>query len=217
MAALAELSRITTEGCLVLQDVDWDTYEDLLARFGDSHIFLTYDRGNLEIMAPSYRHDRSKSLIGRLIEAMAFELDIEIEPCGSPTVRRKSKGRGLEPDECYYVANIDKVWNVDGELDLEKLPVPDLAVEVEVPRSSIDRLSVYAGLGIPEIWRYDRQSRSIRFLLLTRAGKYEERQKSAAFPFLSSHDFQRFVNMRGKVKPNQLIQRFQDWVRRQQK
>ena len=40
-------------------------------------------------------------------------------------------------------------------VDLTSDPPPDLALEVEGTRSALDRMGVYAGLGIPEVWRYD--------------------------------------------------------------
>jgi Uma2 family endonuclease len=34
-------------------------------------------------------------------------------------------------------------------------PPPDLAVEIEITTSSIDKLDIYASLGVPEVWLYD--------------------------------------------------------------
>ena len=34
-------------------------------------------------------------------------------------------------------------------------PPPDLVVEVEMTRSAIDKLRLFASMGIPEVWRYD--------------------------------------------------------------
>ena len=133
------------------------------------------------------------------------------------TLRRESISYGLEPDECYYIANFEQVWEFKDELDLEKLPAPDLAVEVEVTHSSVGRLPVYAGLGVPEIWRYERKTKSIRFLHLTAEGEYAEQESSRAFPFLTSQDFERFLNMQGKVKPNRLIRQFQEWLQLRKK
>src|SRR2546421_12578758 len=40
-----------------------------------------------------------------------------------------------------------------GELRTD--PPPDLAIEVDVSHSSLDRLGIYAALGVPEVWRLD--------------------------------------------------------------
>jgi Uma2 family endonuclease len=39
-------------------------------------------------------------------------------------------------------------------LDKEATIPPDLAIEVDVSRSSIDKLAICAAIGIPEVWRY---------------------------------------------------------------
>ena len=33
-------------------------------------------------------------------------------------------------------------------------PPPDLVIEVDITRSSLDKLSIYAALRVPEVWRY---------------------------------------------------------------
>src|SRR5262249_28301372 len=41
------------------------------------------------------------------------------------------------------------------DLALRVHPPPDLAIEVEVTHSSMDRMEIYATLGIPGLWRLD--------------------------------------------------------------
>src|SRR5258708_6131794 len=98
-------------GSVVLHDVSWKMYENLLRELGDYHVSLTYDRGNLEIMAPSPRHEFGKKMIARLLEAMADELYINIASAGSVTCKREDIAKGLEPDECYYLKNASKILN----------------------------------------------------------------------------------------------------------
>jgi Uma2 family endonuclease len=88
---------------IVLYGISWEAYEHLLDLFGDRRLRHSYDAGVLEIMSPLKRHDRAKKVLARLIESMALELDIEIQPIGSTTLRRRERRKGLEPDECYYV------------------------------------------------------------------------------------------------------------------
>lgn len=44
------VASIPAEQRFVLDDVSWDFYESLPAEVGDGHIFVTYDRGRLEVM-----------------------------------------------------------------------------------------------------------------------------------------------------------------------
>ena len=63
--------------------------------------------------------DGSKKLLGRLIETLSFELDVDIRSGGSTTFKREDLDRGLEPDECYWFRNEPQIrgkW----ELDLQR-------------------------------------------------------------------------------------------------
>src|SRR4051812_13529814 len=85
---------------VILYGVDWSQYEAL--RAATDHIaglHLTYLEGTLEIMSPSSRHERIKTLIGRLVEAYAEELDLVMTGFGSTTYRKPEMARALEPDE----------------------------------------------------------------------------------------------------------------------
>ena len=82
----------------LLENVDWNFYQDILRRLGDRPVFVTYDRGSLELMSPSRRHESYGRIIGRMIEALTEELNIPIVSGGSATFRREDQDRGLEPD-----------------------------------------------------------------------------------------------------------------------
>src|SRR4051794_21003148 len=91
----------------VMNDVDWEFYESVLQRVGDQHVFVTYDRGRLELMSPSYWHDRRARLIALLVTIFSEELSVPIIGCGSTTFRRREKETGLEPDQCFYVKQVE--------------------------------------------------------------------------------------------------------------
>src|SRR6266702_3350438 len=109
---------------ILLTGIRWQTYETLLADLRDRPIRLTYDHGKLEIMAPTFNHERSKRQIGRLVETLAEENDLEILSGGSTTFRREDLERGLEPDDCFYIANVPAVLD-KSEIDLRIDPPPD--------------------------------------------------------------------------------------------
>ena len=207
----ATLIQNQTSGIL-LKNISWKTYESLLNELGEhGGIRLTYDRGNLEIMTPSAPHEGSKKILGRFVESVSEELNIEIRSLGSLTCRRQDLARGLEPDQCYYIENENVVWDKE-QIDLNQDPPPDLVVEIDVTSSSIDRLSLYASLGVPEVWRYD-GNRLIIYQL--EAQEYAERDVSPTFPFLSQVDIVRFLELRRTTKENALIRLFREWVRSQ--
>jgi Uma2 family endonuclease len=85
-----------------LSGISWQTYETLLAELSDRRLRLTYNCGNLEIIAPSPEHEFSKKVIGRFVETLAEESDIDIYPLGSTTFKSPELS-GVEPDECFYI------------------------------------------------------------------------------------------------------------------
>ena len=103
---------------LVLWDVGWHGYQSLLRIVGDRPIRATYDRGNVELMSPSPRHERKKSLFGRLVRILAAELSIPIMPVGSTTLTREDVDRGLEADEAFYLGNLERIRDPDA-IDLD--------------------------------------------------------------------------------------------------
>lgn len=176
---------------VVLDNVSWDLYEHLLAEIGERPIHLTFDQGQLEIMTLSPLHERVKTMIGRLLEAYAETMDIEMEGLGSTTYRREDLQKGLEPDECYYIANAAAIIGKD-ELDLSVDPVPDLAIEIDISPPEVARQPIYAALGVPEIWRYD-GSKIIYLLRSADGAKYNPSEKSAAFPDLPMDRLSEFI------------------------
>jgi Uma2 family endonuclease len=135
----------------VLHDVGWEQYEALRGILDDSPgLRMTYLEGALELMSPSRRHEQHKKIIARLIEIYALERGIPLNGFGSTTFRQRAKERGAEPDECYMIGEAPA-------LDDDSTP-PHIAIEVVMTRSQIDKLSVYAGLRVPELWFWDGQS-----------------------------------------------------------
>jgi Uma2 family endonuclease len=196
---------------IVLENIDWTTYSQLLHAFGRyPGIRLTYDRGQLEIMSPILRHDRDSRFLMRLIEALTEELDLPLLPGGSTTLRRRVHQQGGEPDECFWIANAARMAGRQ-RIDLRRDPPPDLAVEVDVSRSSLDRMGIFATLGIPEIWRL--QGNKLTFHVRSADGKYRRAARSQSFPQISPTDLMPFIQAARKDgDQNPLLRRFRKWV-----
>jgi Uma2 family endonuclease len=198
---------------LLLKGVRWDLYESLRQQLDDARqrFYLTYDRGALEIMAPSPFHEKYKRLIGRFLEVLSLELNIPIASFGSTTFKREDIERGLEPDECYYIQH-EPQMGARFDIDLLKDPPPDLAIEMDFSPHAIDRESVYAALGVGEIWQYDGE----RLAGLARGddAKYRRIEASVAFPFLQLSDLERFLLEGRRVSEDTIVRSFRDWVRK---
>jgi Uma2 family endonuclease len=169
------------QGPFVLSGVSWRTYQSLLDDFGNRRVRLTYDRGNLEIMAPLFRHETYAEALGQLVKALAAAANVRVKSAGSTTFRREDLERGLEPDRCFYIRNLPAVLG-RLEIDLGRDPPPDLAVEIDIMSSCLDRLGVYAALGVPEVWRFDGELFEV--LLRRDAAGYDRAGTSPTFPKL---------------------------------
>jgi len=203
---------IPCEQRFVLSGINWRAYVTFGDLLDERHVRVTFDRGELEFMTLSPEHERAKKLLARLLEALTEELDIDIASYGSMTCRREDLERGLEPDECYWIAN-EALFRARDEVDLTSDPPPDLALEVEISRSALDRLGLYAALGVPEVWRWDGQT--LRICLLGSDGEYRESAQSRAFPFLPVSEFVRFLTAGAAMSETKLLRSFRSWVREQ--
>jgi Uma2 family endonuclease len=208
----AELSLPRFEQRFVFRDADWEMYQGFLELLGQRPVRLTYDRGVLELMTLSFGHERLAELIGDFVGVITDELDMPRQNGGSTTFNRKDLDRGLEPDKCFYLANEPQVRGKD-EIDLAVDPPPDLAVEIDVSRSSIDRLTIYAALRVPEVWRFDGDELTI--YRLNPAGGYAQSSTSGHFPQLAMGEIVRFLKLANTMDQTKLVRTFRDWVRQQ--
>jgi Uma2 family endonuclease len=192
---------------LVLRDVDWQTYGRLLRAFAERpSVRLTYDRGVLEIMRPLENHVGGNYLLGRFVDTLTEELGLTVMAGRSTTFRRRRQRRGLEADNSYWIANEPRVRGKES-IDLRVDPPPDLAIEVDVTRSSLNRMSIYAVLGVPEVWRLDEDT--LTFELLQPSGRsYAPSSTSLAFPLVTPADLMTFLALRTQMDENAVVQQF---------
>jgi Uma2 family endonuclease len=154
---------------VILGGIDWWQFEAFLAIRGDhAGVRVTYLEGELEIMSPSQSHEMLAKLIARLLEAYADEKGFVFEGYKSMTVRNAPNLSGIEPDECYAVGAPKES--------------PDLAVEVIWTHGGIDKLNVYRGLGVKEVWIWTKARLQAYEL---RGGAYVEISQSVVIPGLS--------------------------------
>ena len=199
---------------LLLDGEPWETYSKLLRLFDERrHLRITYDRGALELMTLSAEHERAKHLIGTLIIVLAYDLGLPIAGYGSLTFKRRRKQRGLEPDECYWIRNEAKVRNLT-KFSFRRDPPPDLVVEVDISASSLNRLLIYAVMGVLEVWRYDGDTLGVYILGADR--KYTIQDRSMAFPFLRPADLLQFLAMYSAQGETEMVRTFRTWVQQQE-
>ena len=179
VGARAEDQRVT------LHDVSWADFEIILHIRGDrSGVRLTYLDGLLELMSPSVDHEGIKKTIARLVEAYAEEKNIPFNGFGSWTLKNPGRARALEPDECY-------------SLSLGRPARPDLAVEVVWTSGGIDKLEVYRGLGVGEVWFWREGVIEVHVLV---GERYERRERSIVLPELDLGELARHIDAENQTE-----------------
>jgi len=140
-----------TDRRVIIEGVSWATYERLLVDFGDSHtVRVAFDRGTLEIMAPSFAYERPAYLLGQIVGIFAEAHTIDLIGAGSTTFKREDVTRGFEPDASFYIQHAADVRG-NTEIDLHSDPPPDLVIEIDITHPSLDKLPLYAALAILEV------------------------------------------------------------------
>ncbi len=187
---------------VVLHNISWNSYRQISDTLQDeTSAHFTFDRGQLEIMVLSLRHEYLKKIVAMLFERLAENLNIEIFAAGSTTFRREDISRGFEPDECYYVENARGMRGKD-TVNLDFDPPPDLTIEIDVKHSSLDRMGIFAAMGIPEVWRYDGEMLEINLLV---NDSYTVSDVSGVFTGVASVDLQDILKMGQKSPRNDFL------------
>jgi Uma2 family endonuclease len=196
----------------LLTNISWQTFKAMLIDMGSERATrLAYDEGLVEIMTPLMPHENSNRLIEVFVGVLCEELGLEIKRAGSLTLTRDDLERGAEPDSSYYIQNEPLVRD-KAEIDLDNDPPPDLVLEVEYSRSRIDKLSLYAAMGIPEFWRYNG---SVLRIYRLESGQYVQCNNSPTFTPIAVTEIPKFLQQSRKVGEITCTRNFRNWIRQQ--
>lgn len=160
----------TADQRVFLHGVPWSHFEAILALRGDAPVpRMAYHAGVLELMTPSRNHESIKKTLARLIELYALRTGARLAGYGGWTLRSAPKAVAIEPDECYIL----------GDPRLKE--VPDLAIEVVWTSGGLEKLELYRGLGVAEVWQWRDGAIAIFSL---QDDRYVREQRSRWFPDL---------------------------------
>jgi Uma2 family endonuclease len=194
----------------LLRDMTWHNYvalgDALLDRPG---LRLTYDRGRLELMTTSPKHEIYKKWLSRFIDILAETYNLPKVSAGNMTFRKEELERGLEADDCFWITHEPQMR---GKLtwDPQHDPPPDLALEIEISRSALNRLGIYASLQVPEVWCFD--GSGLQVLRLQRAGMYQAAEQSLFFGPLPVGELLRFLRMTETADDLTIVRQFRTWL-----
>lgn len=178
----------------VVEGVAWDDYVRLNDALGVPGLRMWFCEGALELMTTSPLHERLKKIIARLIELYAFLTGLRINGYGSATFRAEAKERGAEPDECYVVG---------GQL----VDFPDVVLEVVLSSGGVDKLDVYAGMGVREVWFFQKGAFHLHAL---RGERYVAVERSELVPGLDFEALARFAILE---EQHEALVAMREWLR----
>ena len=201
---------VAAEERFVLRNVTWETYEQLLKNYENCSVpRLTYDQGDLEIMSPSPPDEATSRLLSLLVNIICEERELDVLDFGSTTHKRADLLKGIEPDGCFYIQNVELIRDVD-DLDLTVHPPVDLAIEVDLTSPSLAKLPIYAVLGVPEVWQFEEGK--VKFLRL-KLGSYVRIGESVVLPGISVEAVTRFLNEASTMKRPEWLRAVREWIR----
>lgn len=181
---------LSGEQRVVFHNVSWTNYRQISQLLPQNrHSRLSYESGTLEITMPLEDHEFFLRLIELFVRILVGETGMKMKTMGSTTINRDDLEKGAEPDCAYYIQNQPQVTgrNVNFQID----PPPDLVVEVDITHTDINKLRLYASIGVPELWRYN--GKVLRIFRLESEG-YQECDHSPTFPLMKKEDLYDFLN-----------------------
>lgn len=207
---LEAVKHLPENGTLLLHNVSWEEYENILEEFQDESAYrITYNDGVLKIMSPRADHEFPKDAVLRLVTIYADEFDIDLDSYGSTTYRRRRKTKGAEADTSFYIEHAAEVRGKK-DFDLEIDAPPDVVVEIDVTNESLDKFEIYAALQVPEIWRFDGRNFKVHKLFGT---KYETIENSIDLPLISAEILTEFLQIGREKGQTAMVREFRKRLR----
>jgi Uma2 family endonuclease len=208
----AIVSQLPADAVVIFRHISWEDYEDLLEQVGEaSHLRISYNDGTLQVMTLSTEREKYVRFFESLMTAVRLRRRINILSFGSATMRKQKRGKGNEPDACFYVQTADLIGNRI-QLDFATDPPPDIAVEVDVHHDSLEKLPIYVALGVPEVWRFDGETVTIHLL---EQDHYMESAASLALPMLTSRILTDALARLRRAGELQALVAFDEWLQTQ--
>jgi hypothetical protein len=133
---------------IVVAGVTWEDYERFSrAVLEGDNCRVAFDGKDIELIVFGPFHESLRAIADALIAIVARELGIEHRPVGSTTWKRKNLKRGIESNVSYYF-DTSKLAAFAAAFarrsnKIKDYPNPDLAVEIDISPSKIDRPGIY--------------------------------------------------------------------------
>lgn len=162
-------------------------------------------------MVLSARHEELNRTLALLVEVVAEEMNLDVRRLGSTIFKHEDIDQGFEPDSCFYIQNELRIRGKK-QIDLSVDPPPDLVIEIDLSSPSLDKLLIYAHIGVLEVWRYE-GSRILIYKLAS--GQYTEVEQSIVLSPLTGELATRFLEESAELASTTWLRRVREWARQQ--
>jgi Uma2 family endonuclease len=210
-------SSVTSEQRVVLDKISWQKFENLLAELGAERATrFAYYRGRMEMMNPHEEHERYRKLIESLLLVLADETYLKVVGFNTALLQQPELQCAIEPNACFYISHAPQMLGRTNP-DLSHDPVPDLVLDIAFTSSTLEKLPIYAALGIPEVWCYtSNNSNPVLEQQLTiyqlQNQQYFTSETSLAFNFLTAARVLEFIEQSDSLGLVQSLQLLRAWV-----
>jgi Uma2 family endonuclease len=96
-------------------------------------------------------------------------------------------------------------------LDLAVHPPPDLVVEIDITHAVVDRELIYAAIGVPEMWHFDKKTGLTAWELSD--GQWLRIEMSRSFPMIRVSELNPFLERWWTDGQRAVLISFRDWLR----
>lgn len=137
---MMQLLNKPTDQRIVLQGT-WEQFKLMQQAFQTSPgVRLAFYDGEIEILMPGRDHEFFSRIIGYLVMTFCFEKRIRCLPMGSMTQEQEGVS-SVQADESYCIG--------------EAKSMPDLSIEIIFTSGSLNKLTRYRALNVPEVWFWE--------------------------------------------------------------
>ena len=198
--------------CVELREIDWKGYLTMLRLRGERSVpKIVYLDGRVWLVSPSSVHERIKRRLGNFVSTLLLELDLPYEEMSQTTFRRRGRRGGVEGDQTFYIANVERVRGKK-KLDLRADPPPDLVIEAVYSHDATAAIEVWRRLGVPEVWVCDESE--LQMLVRQPNGRYAASPSSHALSFVAISEIFEWVWRPGSELESEWRNALLSWVRR---
>lgn len=146
------MARFADDRIEIKRGLSWTGFERFLDEKDERVVpRVCYLDGVLELVTPSYGHEKHGSWIGALVITYGVERGIDMSSYRSWLLKDEVKKAGAEPDECFVI----------GDEATGPAQRPDIVVEVQWSRRGVNKLEVYRRLRVPEVWFWEKGTLTI--------------------------------------------------------